>query len=95
MVELQDLALFLDLVAVRSCGRGIWMIKQAYRLIFRHRLGSEITQTHRERPRWCTLFIFCKNVIFWPKPSKEIEIDTNEITMMFLILRQFQALMFL
>ena len=42
-----------------------------------------------------TLFIFYKNVIFWPKPSKEIEIATNKIIMMFLILEQFQALMFL
>ena len=42
-----------------------------------------------------TLFIFYKNVVFWPKPSKEIEIATNKITTMFLILEQFQALMFL
>ena len=27
-----------------------------------------------------SLFIFYKNVIFWPKPSKEIEIATNKIT---------------
>ena len=39
-----------------------------------------------------TLFIFYRNVIFWPKPSKEIEIATNEITTMFLILKRFQAL---
>ena len=42
-----------------------------------------------------TLFIFYKNVIFWPKPSKEIEIATNKITTMFLILEYFEALMFL
>ena len=42
-----------------------------------------------------TLFVFYKNVIFWPKPSKEIEIATNKITTMFLILGQFQALTFL
>ena len=41
-----------------------------------------------------SLFIFYKNIIFWPKPSKEIEIATNKINMMFLILGQFQALIF-
>ena len=49
MVELQDLALCLDLVAVCSCGLGFVIIKQAYRPTFKHRLGSEITQTHRDR----------------------------------------------
>ena len=42
-----------------------------------------------------TLFICYKYVIFWLKPLKEIEIATNKITTMFLILEQFQALMFL
>ena len=42
-----------------------------------------------------TLFIFYKNVIFWLKPLKEIKIAINKITMMFLILEQFKALMFL
>ena len=41
-----------------------------------------------------SLFIYYKNIIFLSKPSKEIEIATNKITMMFLILGQFQALMF-
>ena len=31
-----------------------------------------------------TLFIFCKNVIFFLKPSKEIEITTSKITTTFL-----------
>ena len=42
-----------------------------------------------------TLLIFYKNVIFLLKPLKEIEIATNKITTMFLILERFQALMFL
>ena len=42
-----------------------------------------------------TLFIFYKNVIFFLKPSKEIEIATSEITTIFLIFEQFQGLMFL
>ena len=40
------------------------------------------------------LFFLYKNVLFWPKPSKGIEIATNKITTIFLILEQFQALMF-
>ena len=42
-----------------------------------------------------TLFIFYKNVIFFLKPWKEIEIATSKITTMFLIFKQFQGLMFL
>ena len=42
-----------------------------------------------------TLFIFYKNVIFFLKPSKEIEIATSKITITFLIFEQFQGLMFL
>ena len=42
-----------------------------------------------------TLFIFYKNVIFFLKPSKEIEIANNKITTIFLIFEQFQGLMFL
>ena len=45
-------------------------------------------------PYMTTLFIFYKNIIFWSKPSKEIEIATDKITTIFLILERFQALMF-
>ena len=40
-----------------------------------------------------TLFIFYKNVIFFLKPSKEIEIATSEITTTFLIFECFDALL--
>ena len=42
-----------------------------------------------------TLFIFYKNVIFFLKPSKEIEIATSKMITMFLVLERFQGLMFL
>ena len=41
-----------------------------------------------------TLF-FYKNIIFFPKPLKEIQIATSRITTMFLIFELFQGLMFL
>ena len=42
-----------------------------------------------------SLFIFYKNVIFFLKPLKEIEIATSKITTMFLIFERFKGLMFL
>ena len=40
-------------------------------------------------PISCTLFISYKHTLFWAKPSKEIEITTNELTMMCLKYGQF------
>ena len=52
-------------------------------------------KTHDINQEGLHSFIFYKNIIFFLKPLKAIEIATSKITTMFLIFELFQGLMFL